>query len=66
MATEITLTLENKPGTLAATLDVLAEAGINLNGILGIICEGQGIVRMARLPLSRRRALSICNARCCW
>ena len=46
MATEITLTLENKPGTLAATLDVLAEANINLEGVLGIICEGQGIVQM--------------------
>ena len=43
MVIEFTVTLENRPGTLAAALEVLEKAGVNIQGMLGMICAGEGI-----------------------
>jgi hypothetical protein len=45
MADEITVTVENRPGTLAQIGEILGNAGVNINAIQLTICEGQGIVR---------------------
>ena len=42
MAKDLTVLLEDKPGTLANLGEVLGKAGINIEGITGIASEGKG------------------------
>jgi hypothetical protein len=46
MAKDLTVHLENKPGTLAKIGEILGEAGININGICGMTCEGIGVLHL--------------------
>ncbi len=39
---DITVILEDKPGSLATMGEVLKEAGININGMCGFLVEGKG------------------------
>ena len=44
MATNLTIRLANRPGTLAEATDVLGRAGTNIEGASGYVCEtGQGV-----------------------
>src|SRR5712691_1724664 len=43
MATDLTVSLINRPGTLAQASDTLGRAGINIDGACGFVCEGQGV-----------------------
>lgn len=43
MATDLTVILENRPGTLAQAAEALGSAGINIDGSCGFPCEGVGI-----------------------
>jgi hypothetical protein len=43
MATDLTVILEDRPGTVAAMGETLGKAGINIAGCCGIPCEGQGV-----------------------
>jgi hypothetical protein len=43
MATDLTVILEDRPGTVATMGEALGKAGINMAGCCGIPCEGQGV-----------------------
>ena len=43
-ATEYVVEMEDRPGTLADLLEVLANAGVNIEGFGGSACEGRGTV----------------------
>ena len=45
MATEFTVRLEHRPGTLAHVSGVLGDANVNINAFQGTICEGMGIIQ---------------------
>jgi hypothetical protein len=45
-ATEFTVTLENRPGTLAGLSEALGSAGINIDGLQGMPCEGRGAIQL--------------------
>ena len=46
MAKNLTVILENRPGTLADLGEVLGEAGINIEGLCGLPCEGRGVIQI--------------------
>ena len=46
MAQDITVILEDKPGTLAQMGNALGAAGININGGCGLPFEGKGIIHL--------------------
>lgn len=46
MATDLTVILENRPGTIADVGEAVAEAGVNLLGACGFPCEGVGVVHL--------------------
>jgi hypothetical protein len=43
---DITVQLEDKPGTLAALGEVLGEADVNIDGICGVPCKGEGLLHI--------------------
>jgi len=45
MATEFTVTLEDRPGTLARLCGILGDAGINIEAIEGASGDGRSLVR---------------------
>jgi hypothetical protein len=46
MAADLTVILENRPGTLAEMGQVLGNAGINIDGMCGFICAGEGVIHI--------------------
>jgi hypothetical protein len=46
MATDLTITTEDRPGGLAGVGEALGKAGINIEGLLGIGMEGRGIIHV--------------------
>jgi hypothetical protein len=57
---ELSLTLEDRPGTLAKATDAIAKAGINIDGYCAVPSgkEGKGTFRVVtKDPASTRRAL---------
>ena len=59
MAREITVILEDKPGSLARLGAVLGDAGVNIEAILGMSRDGKSIVRFVpRDPDGAARALN--------
>jgi hypothetical protein len=46
MATDLTISTEDRPGGLASIGEALGAAGINIEGLLGIGFEGRGIVHV--------------------
>lgn len=46
MATDITVILEDRPGTIADMGEALGKAGINIEGLCGFPCAGEGIVHL--------------------
>ncbi len=58
MATDLTLTLPNEPGQLAAVSEALGGAGINIEGGCGFPCDDVGIVHLlVEDPAAARQAL---------
>ena len=43
MAKDLTVILEDRPGTMAAMGEALGRAGINVDGLCGFPCEGRGV-----------------------
>jgi hypothetical protein len=60
MAVEITVRVENHPGTLAYIGKILGDANVNISAIQLTICEGQGTIRF--LPADTDRALRALEA----
>lgn len=46
MAKDLTVALEDRPGTLADMGEALGKAGININGGCGFPCEGKGVLHI--------------------
>jgi hypothetical protein len=46
MATDLTIYLENRPGTLAEVGEALGNAGVNIEGGCGFPCEGRGVMHV--------------------
>jgi len=58
MATDLTVGLIDRPGTLAQVSDALGRAGINIEGACGFVCEGIGVFHVLVQDAERaRRAL---------
>ena len=56
--TEFTVTLQNRPGTLADTAEALGNAGVNIDGLQAMPCEGRdGVQLVAGNPDGAARAL---------
>ena len=59
MATEFTVMLENRPGSLAKMGEALGEADVNIDAIQGMLLDGKGIVKfVADNPDSTAEALN--------
>lgn len=46
MATNITISLEDRPGALAKAAQALGEANVNIEGICGQTVGGQGVIHL--------------------
>ena len=46
MSKDLTVTLDDRPGTLADLGEALGKAGVNIEGISGIGYEGRGIIHV--------------------
>ena len=46
MTKDLTVILEDRPGTLADVGEALGKAGINIDGLCGFPCEGKGILHI--------------------
>ncbi len=58
MAKDLTVLLEDRPGTLADLGEALGNAGINIDGMCGFPCEGKGVIHiLVEDPAGARRAL---------
>jgi hypothetical protein len=58
MTKDLTVILEDRPGTLADVGEALGKAGININGLCGFPCEGKGIFHiLVEDAAAARRAL---------
>lgn len=56
MATDITISTEDKPGGLASVGEALGKAGINIEGLCGMGFEGRGIIHVCVKDGSAARA----------
>jgi len=58
MAKDLTVILEDRPGTLADLGEALGNAGINIDGMCGFPCEGKGVIHiLVEDAAEARRAL---------
>jgi hypothetical protein len=58
MAKDLTIILEDKPGTLADLGEATGRAGINIDGMCGFPCEGKGLIHiLVEDAQATRRAL---------
>lgn len=54
---DITIRLDDKPGTLADITDLLAKESINLSGVCGFQCEGKGVIHLLLEETTEARSL---------
>jgi hypothetical protein len=65
MASDLSITLEDRPGTLAQLGEVLGNAGINIDGISGVEAGGQGVIHLLVQDAdAARQALSGAGIQC--
>ena len=58
MATDFTISVEDRPGGLASVGEALGDAGINIEGLCGMGFEGRGIIHVCvQDAAATRRAL---------
>jgi hypothetical protein len=55
MPKDITIVLQNRPGTLADASEALGRAGVNIEGGCGFPCQGEGIFHVLVQDASRAR-----------
>jgi hypothetical protein len=46
MATDLTVVLDDRPGTLADLGETLGRAGVNIEGLCGVASEGEGLIHV--------------------
>jgi hypothetical protein len=56
MATDLSITTEDKPGALASIGETLGAAGINIEGLFGVGMEGRGVIHLCVMdgPAARK------------
>ncbi len=55
---DLTIRLDDKPGSLAALGELLGDAGINIDGICGVPCEGGALLHiLVQDPATTRQVL---------
>jgi len=47
MATDFTIYLEDRPGELARVGEALGNAGVNIDGVSGVVTDGRGVLHLA-------------------
>lgn len=58
MSKDLTVIVENRPGSLARVGEALGKAGVNIEGICGMMVEGQGVIHVLVQDATKaRRAL---------
>ena len=58
MPTDLTVILEDRPGTIAKMGEALGKAGVNIDGHCGIPCEGVGVFHiLVEDPVKARKAV---------
>ena len=58
MVKDLTVVLEDRPGTLADIGEALGKAGINIDGLCGFPCQGKGVIHiLVEDAAAARRAL---------
>jgi len=58
MATDLTISVEDRPGTLADIGEALGKAGVNIEGFAGFGWEGRGIIHvLVEDAMKARKAL---------
>lgn len=58
MSKDLTVILEDRPGSLARVGEALGKAGVNIEGICGMTVEGQGVIHVLVQDATKaRRAL---------
>jgi hypothetical protein len=58
MATDLTISVEDRPGTLADIGETLGKAGVNIEGFAGFGMEGRGIIHvLVEDAMKARKAL---------
>lgn len=63
--TQLTLTLESKPGVLARISRILADAGVNITALCAAEVTGRGKIRMVVTdPARAKEALKAAKLRC--
>ncbi|CAN5831891.1 hypothetical protein BH24CHL6_BH24CHL6_01040 [soil metagenome] len=55
MATDLTVYIEDRPGTLAQVGELLGEAGINIDGTCGFPAEGRGVLHVLLTDAGKAR-----------
>lgn len=64
MAKDLTVMLEDRPGTLASLGEALGKAGVNIDGLCGVPSEGKGAVHvLVEDGAAARRALEAAKFR---
>jgi hypothetical protein len=53
---DLTVSLEDRPGTLATLGETLGEAGINLEGVCAVTHEGRGIIHILVQDAAKARS----------
>jgi hypothetical protein len=62
MLTDLTVMLEDRPGSLAQMGEALGKAGINIEGICGVTVQGKGLIHvLVNEAAKARRALGASN-----
>ena len=58
MSKDLTIILEDRPGSLARVGEALGKAGMNIEGICGMTVEGRGVIHvLVQDAIKARRAL---------
>lgn len=55
MATDFTITVEDRPGGIASIGEALGNAGVNIEGVFGLGLEGRGIIHVCVMDAARAR-----------
>lgn len=55
MATDFTITVEDRPGGIASIGEALGNAGVNIEGVIGLGFEGRGIIHVCVMDAAKAR-----------
>jgi hypothetical protein len=55
MATDFTITVEDRPGGIASIGEALGKAGVNIEGVFGLGIEGRGIIHVCVMDAAKAR-----------